>query len=126
MFGQYLTAPFFLDILNHQIRPYSKSNAVPVTKKPKKVVGLGVDELELYDIKSVFSINIIMLTDLLINQYCFLVKCFLLSRAVALKNFIDCLVIIPSHFLIGHPAVALGRGLVFILHLMIILVIMAR
>lgn len=69
-----------------------------------------VDELELYDIKSVFSIKIIRLTVFLIDQYCFLVKCFFLIRAVALKHFVDRLVIIPAYFLIGYPAVALGRS----------------
>ena len=62
----------------------------------------------MYEIRPVFSINIKKLTANLIYQNFFFVKLFLADRAVALDNFNHCLVVIPPHFLIRHPAVPLS------------------
>ena len=62
----------------------------------------------MYDINSVFSIDIGRLTTILISHSRRIVKSFFLRTAVTLKHLGHGTVVITSHLLVGHPAVLLG------------------
>ena len=62
----------------------------------------------MYDINSVFSININYLPIILVYQNLFFVKRFFAGRAVALDHLINRAVVIPAHLLIRHAAIAFG------------------
>ncbi len=64
--------------------------------------------LRLYDINTVFSIDIKQLTSLLIYQDFFIVKLFIVYGVVTLDHLIYCPVVISAYFLVRHPAVLLG------------------